>query len=265
MATKAANARQRFLMRHPICCYCGGKTPATTEDHWPSRSIFDDRRWPENYKFPACHRCNSATSGDETLFALVCRMAPANKGQTARAATKRLIDALRETHPEVMRSLVLDKEKAREWWAEQGVRLPAGTLPPQLPLISLEHPQIYQSAKRCIAKLFLSLHYLHTKVILPPSGKILFRWDTNATLPKETAIVDLAKNLPYQNFSKRGTIDLSKQFVYRFNADSENGRSVFVASIHQGMLLTALVAANPAELFTEPESDDAILSPFNWT
>ena len=69
------NRRRRFFFeQHPVCCFCGGRTQATTVDHSPSRSIFFERRWPEGYAFPACENCNSATRLDELLVAMLSRV-----------------------------------------------------------------------------------------------------------------------------------------------------------------------------------------------
>ena len=49
-----------FLEEHRHCIFCGGDTPATTQDHVPSRQLFSQRWWPEGYVFPACTGCNRA-------------------------------------------------------------------------------------------------------------------------------------------------------------------------------------------------------------
>jgi hypothetical protein len=41
--------RERFLLDHPRCAYCG--EPATALDHCPPRCCFRGRHWPEGYVF----------------------------------------------------------------------------------------------------------------------------------------------------------------------------------------------------------------------
>jgi len=66
--------REKFFADHPWCCFCGGQTLATTEDHVPARSIFDSRNWPEGYNFPACDRRNRLTRLDEVVIAMLSRI-----------------------------------------------------------------------------------------------------------------------------------------------------------------------------------------------
>src|SRR5258708_31634045 len=66
--------RAQFFSAHPWCCFCGGSAPATTEDHIPSRAIFDSSNWPEGYSFPACDACNGLTRFDEIIIAMLSRI-----------------------------------------------------------------------------------------------------------------------------------------------------------------------------------------------
>src|SRR5262245_28261362 len=66
--------KKKFFAEHPCCCFCRGSKRATTEDHQPARSLFDGRRWPEGYVFPACKRCNAVSRRDEAVLAYVSRL-----------------------------------------------------------------------------------------------------------------------------------------------------------------------------------------------
>jgi len=74
MAGARSNRRAVFFREHPWCCFCGGTTAATTEDHFPGRSVFLGRNWPVGYVFPACTPCNNESSRDECLMAWVVRI-----------------------------------------------------------------------------------------------------------------------------------------------------------------------------------------------
>ena len=63
--------RKRFLAQHPMCCFCGGATPATTVDHVPARAFFIDRRFPPGLEFPACLRCQNCTTDSEDVTRIV--------------------------------------------------------------------------------------------------------------------------------------------------------------------------------------------------
>jgi len=68
-----ARRRREFLKKHPLCCFCGGTTPATTIDHVPSRQLFNNKGWPEGYEFPACELCNGAARDAEQVVAMLAR------------------------------------------------------------------------------------------------------------------------------------------------------------------------------------------------
>ena len=66
--------KEKFLLGHPWCCFCGGNTPSVEWDHFPSRAIFDDRKWPEGFVFPACSPCNSFSRRAESVIAFLSRV-----------------------------------------------------------------------------------------------------------------------------------------------------------------------------------------------
>ncbi|MFT9453971.1 hypothetical protein [Komagataeibacter saccharivorans] len=71
---QAKNKKQRFLAmpENSICCYCG--RPAETIDHFPPRTIYSGRNWPEGYEFPACNSCNQSKKHDEQSLGLLVRL-----------------------------------------------------------------------------------------------------------------------------------------------------------------------------------------------
>src|SRR5947209_20248260 len=93
---------REFLIRHPICIFCGGSEPATTRDHVPSRQTFHLREWPEGYVFPSCARCNRATKDTEQVMAMLSRMGPDPNSIAHRLEVKRIISAVANNYPEVL-------------------------------------------------------------------------------------------------------------------------------------------------------------------
>jgi hypothetical protein len=71
-AKQKLNARQRLLLAHPWCIYCGAA--ATTTDHCPPRCFFVRRIAPETYEFPACKACNDEARLDEQALAVLVRV-----------------------------------------------------------------------------------------------------------------------------------------------------------------------------------------------
>src|SRR4051794_40646259 len=87
--------REQFLKDHPLCCFCGGATTATTEDHVPSRALFRDRQWPEGYVFPACQKCNGVSSKHELIIAMLGRTYPDVEDETHK---EQVVKLMRSVH-----------------------------------------------------------------------------------------------------------------------------------------------------------------------
>ena len=69
--------REAFYRAHPLCCFCGGGAAATTEEHCPSKSTFQDKVWPEGFTFPSCAECNAGSSDSDVMIAVLGRMSAA--------------------------------------------------------------------------------------------------------------------------------------------------------------------------------------------
>ena len=102
MATNRRMRRRVFLAKHPTCIFCGGETPATTEDHVPSRQLFHGRNWPEEFIFPACQRCNADTRHEEQVVAMLARLYPDAETEEKRKEMERIIKAVDSNYPEVL-------------------------------------------------------------------------------------------------------------------------------------------------------------------
>lgn len=254
---------QAFLQEHPLCCYCGGNEPATTEDHWPPRSVFNERKWPDGYVFPACDRCQMATPNDEALFALICRMTAPGEQSSAFGATNKLMRAVAEREPEIYRSFLMPANQKRKWLKERDITLPPGLGTSDVPVVSLAHPNLKARIRRCATKLFLSLHYLHTKKILPSTGGIVLSEFSNvATIEQQGLEVfsQMAVNVPEIRWQR---MDVTPQFKYRFSADARWGiGSVFLVQFNDGVGFGAICIRDLAHC--PPAQDNDLVRPFSW-
>ena len=62
-------SKAAFLLRHPRCCFCGGRRPAVERDHAPARIVFRGKHGPDQFEFPACAECNRAVALSEHALA----------------------------------------------------------------------------------------------------------------------------------------------------------------------------------------------------
>jgi len=257
--------KKRFLAKHPLCCFCGGGTPATTEDHWPSRAIFIGRKWPEGYVFPACGPCNSATRLDEPLMALICRIRfPDIAGDPAE--WHRLLKGIRYTMPEVAASMAMSTTEKRAALREKGLELPVGQTYKDLPIASIAHPRFHEAAERFAQKLFSSLYYKHTGRILGPHGRIIYVWRTN-TFSFEEFFKDAHMRQLLVKFPKltREGRPLNDQFFYKYNvAEVEPPAAVFGVVFNHAVAMLGVVMGDVSQV-AEAIPESARLRPFRWS
>jgi hypothetical protein len=96
-----------FLKQHPMCCFCGGCTPATSIDHQPARIIFPEKHRPKGLEFPACAVCNGQTSADEALLAFICRFAGSFGAKAAHdfSRLKQIVHSINHSFPGLLRKM----------------------------------------------------------------------------------------------------------------------------------------------------------------
>ena len=171
-------AREEFFALHPHCIFCGGRTSATTWDHVPSRQMFHEKGLPERYVFPACASCNTATSGDEQVVALMARVYPDGPTPAHEQELNELIEAVRNNRPRILIEMQPSRRQVRQAnsapWASS---YRADGQPP--PVLSFGGPLMRQSLKAFARKLFCALHYKEFGEIIPREGHIAWRWYSN--------------------------------------------------------------------------------------
>jgi hypothetical protein len=59
------SAKERAFGKSKMCIFCGGTVPADTIEHYPPKSIFSEKKWPDGYVFPACKPCNHGSRQED--------------------------------------------------------------------------------------------------------------------------------------------------------------------------------------------------------
>jgi len=237
--------RLKFFQSNPWCCFCGGSKPATTIDHTPQRSMFDNRIWPEGYEFPACDDCNHRTGNDELLVAMLAKVRPAYETGATTDNFMELVAGVRNNHPEVFNSIgMLGAAERKRLIRERGIPVPVGMLPSELPIVSLRHPAVAAVMDAFAAKLLMALHYRHTGTILPKTGLITYRWYTNADTRPE-ALDQVLKVLKGSPELRRQTTSLKEQFDYRFAVESNMRTAAFLVEFATAFYIFGLTTSDP--------------------
>ena len=265
---RSKQRRLKFLADNPLCCFCGGRNVATEEDHFPSRALFRERIWPEGFVFPACAKCNDATSRDELLVAWLARLRVHNDtlSELDRREFTELRKGIERGFPGLLDAMHSpshrERRRARETYRHE---LPDEISLLEVPVLSGHDPRIHDAMNNVGRKLALAVYYRHFGDPLPDRGRVGIRWLTNAqidqgVIPGEFAM--LLTDVP--TFSRAG-VDLSEQFFYRYRTveDGDHRVAVFFAGFNLSFGMIGAISNNGKSLFADPGQAKEF-SPYDW-
>lgn len=261
MGAKAAGKR-RFLSAHPLCCFCGGSAPATTEDHVPPRAMFRRRQWPEGYVFPACQSCNSATRFTEQVMAMVSRVSVATSDDLHDSEIRQALDGVRNNNPVLFREMRPSANDVRRFLRRRGLPIPAGKTTADIPLIKLSGPIATASLREFARKLFCALHYRETGRIIPRAGAIRYWWWSNVQAADGKIPTEIPPMMTGYRTLRRANRALNEQFAYRFEISEDGSLGMYMARFNTAFAITGMVAFDEALLIDAVEDKTAILKPF---
>jgi len=253
-----ARRRREFLARHPVCCFCGGTTPATTTDHVPSRQLFDKRQWPEGNEFPACEPCNRATKDEEQVVAMLARIYPDALTQEGQHEAQQIMEAVGRNYPGVLIEMRLSARKVREFLKKRGIEKDPKLSTRDYPFLNVSGPLVNHCVAVFAIKLLCALHYKHMQAIVPLAGGVVFRWYSNIQALDGDIPDDLLPMLGSQPKLVRCTTTLNDQFSYRYATGPDMKASAFFVTFRESFAIAGFVRED-ATLF--PNIDGMVVYP----
>jgi len=217
-----------FVKRHPICCFCGWQTPATTIDHQPARIIFPNKLRPKGLEFPACSICNEQTAPDEALLALICRAAGSHRPNARQdfQRLKGLVGTIERRFPGLLKKMGVTKV----WVKNRGVLVSMGA-------IDVNQHQIELSFCRIAAKLALAIYY-ETKSRAAPVGCLInTQWAHNQNVGAGQHVQNMIGLIPTAATLRAGRWRTDDTFFIKHY--SEAGHLFTGAIFHQAVALIA--------------------------
>lgn len=205
-----ARARRRahaaILEKSPWCIYCGGETPANTIDHMPPIQMFLARQRPKGLEFPACNDCNQGTRHADLVAALMGRMYPDAKGESAQQEVKKLLSAIANNIP----GLLEEMEVGRAGQKLARRRIP--NMPHDGGVLRANGPIVTRHMKMFGAKLGFAFHYEAHKTPIPIAGGVQPMYFTNVNAARGELPMDLIALLPEPKTLEQGSRTVSEQF-----------------------------------------------------
>jgi hypothetical protein len=226
-----------------MCAFCGGRIAATTEDHWPPRSFFRDRAWPEGFVFPACDSCNRVSSPAEQVVGLLLH--GSHDGHD-RAKYQRVIAGVRRDFPEVFERLFPKSARERRnmlRWS--GLQKPEGMSLSEIPMVRLPMP-VWEPYFDIVArKMMLALHYQAFGIPLSKAGLIWHTVHTNAEKKSEQFLLEILKIANIDISPRRGNKSMANQFELSYQVDPEQKTAVWVFAFHRRLAFTGVTTEDP--------------------
>ncbi len=112
---KAKRARHSdMLLGKPRCIYC--TDIAASIEHMPPIAMFEGRRRPKGFEFPACLSCNGGSRAADAAAAFFARLSPHNRVPAIqRKEWQNLLSTLDQLEPQFRQEIVF-RSKHEEIW-----------------------------------------------------------------------------------------------------------------------------------------------------
>lgn len=228
---RAAVRRRNFLAKNPYCAFCGGGEAAVTIEHCPPRAMFQYRKWPVGFEFPACEPCNHNSANKDLLVSMLARLDPFTGRGDEDGRQMHLTQSVNEQFPGLLARMNLTPTEARATNREYGLVPLPGQTHQEVGMMAL--PEEFQDAVMVFSrKLAKGIFFLHTGSIFPSTGELLLNWSSNVELlNRETFPTFEALNGFFGESPAvvRSGTHLSDQFSYK----------ITLAPTHQFLLIQA--------------------------
>lgn len=176
---EARNLREAFLLKHPLCIFCGGVTAATTIEHCPPRAMFQFRHWPEGFEFPACAECNHGTDDHDLLVTMLARMDPLNNKGNQDGKLDGLMKMVNRQFPGLFEKMMPSAIEARRKNRELGLKPKPGQTHQEAGGINVTQ-EMHEAVCTLARKLAKAIYYRETQSVFPNEGCLLLNWFSNA-------------------------------------------------------------------------------------
>ncbi len=250
-ASRKLSATKTFITEFPECYFCGGKRAATTREHMPPKSLFDNSHRPDKLVMPACAECNTCTSTADLTAAIISRWGY-DGGDQERSDHKRLVARIRKQAPALIAewriSTGVERKKAREHLRKHGVPVPSDAG------IATIGPETIRQLNLFALKAVLALYFECFRKPLPNSGGLWASWKTKEDFARDGIPPYLFEIMPDYGTLVQGQWNERKTFEYRHAANAKDGLFACLAKLRKGFFVTGCAVTDASVL--PPEITD---------
>lgn len=66
--------KEKLIAENPLCCFCGGLKRSENTEHYPPRTLFDNKDRPKGFEFASCISCNDSSRCTDSVVSLFALM-----------------------------------------------------------------------------------------------------------------------------------------------------------------------------------------------
>lgn len=228
----------RFLEQHPICCFCGGTSRASTREHYPPRRLFADKDRPDDFVFPACKPCNEMSRQSDLVVSFLSLSTYREKFD-GDLESKEMAEAIKRNCPQSLYELQGARSGTRT--REKAIQARTGQ-----PWVLLKLGAFTKAHVRLVTRKMISAGYyrITSGYFLPLTSWIFIGIHTSANL-FENKLPNL-DGFGLGNFItlRQGKKEKGEQFGFRASISSNQEIAIFQYYLQNQFLVTTLVVAN---------------------
>jgi hypothetical protein len=242
-AKRKRSATAAFIEQFPDCYFCGGRRRATTREHMPPKSLFDNSHRPDKLVVPACAECNRGTSTADLVASIVSRWNYSSSLQENRDQ-RRLIPQVRRQAPGIIEEWTTtitephEKERARQHLRNYGVVVPYDAAVFTIGPLTIRELNLFAH------KAVLALHFEHFHQPLPMTGRICAYWKTKEDFAKGGIPQQLLAIMPKYGTLIQGKWDERQTFEYRHDSNVEYGLFGCLAKLRRGLFVAGFTVTD---------------------
>lgn len=226
----------KFKQSHPQCCLCGGEVPTETIEHAPPKAMFFGSIRPKGLEVPACERCNSGSSQQDQVAALLaCSQSPVltsgsdGKPDEFKHFKKLVNGAGNNSEIGPMFDLAPDK-----FVMARGIIQPFKQL--KIKPAAFSHYLYPWAAKQALA-----MWYERTNTIFGVNGSVTILWMDPKTVNQSGQVQNFLNGLPIIGGLAQGKLNVDEQFFYKVGVTDDQSMAVYWPVFHQRLTFVALL------------------------
>lgn len=206
--------KAEFLLRHPLCCFCGGRRPAVERDHAPARIVFRGKHGPDDFEFPACAECNRAMALSEQVTAFYIRSIDQAYDQLDAEEYGKLIRGIVNNAPEALP--YQDRSRPPAPYT-RFIAPDAGERTVSIPEVAKRHFELFGT------KMLYAMYYRVTGKLASSSLRRVVAWAQAGTPAADQVRYNASQWFDDLQVATRPNVDLGNQFRYQTGHNAAHG------------------------------------------